>query len=126
MLYFHNLFKNEVERIVSEQKAQRGRYELSKDDLADEHDLFASERDTTLLLRLHGRQAQFLKKVGEALDRLEAGTFGQCASCDEAIEARRLEARPTTTLCVSCKEEEELREHLHADSRSKRHALRIA
>jgi RNA polymerase-binding transcription factor DksA len=46
-------------------------------------------------------------RTDEALARIKDGTFGHCENCDENIEIRRLQANPTTTLCIACKEEEE-------------------
>lgn len=44
-----------------------------------------------------------LDEVEKALARIEAGTYGTCASCGEQIPPERLEARPESTLCVACK-----------------------
>lgn len=88
---------------------------ISSEDLADEADLCATELQTTMWLRLRAREALYLKKVNQALERIARGTFGLCDRCDDPIEARRLEARPTATLCVSCKEHEERLEWLHID-----------
>ena len=54
-------------------------------------------------------------EVEEALKRVSGGTFGDCEDCGDEIELKRLEARPTATLCVSCKETQEHREHSHID-----------
>ena len=58
-------------------------------------------------MQLKNRETFTLKKINEAIQRIEHGTYGQCESCEEPIELRRLQARPTTTLCIACKEEEE-------------------
>ena len=68
-------------------------------------------------LRLRNRESLYVKKVDEALRRIESGEFGLCECCDGDIEIRRLEARPTATLCIACKEEEEKKEVLTADGR---------
>lgn len=77
---------------------------------ADEIELSAVMADRVMEFRLRNRDALYLHKLDEALDRVRYGTFGLCAGCGETIEARRLEARPTTTLCLGCKEVEESRE----------------
>ena len=41
---------------------------------------------------------------------VEAGSFGTCEACGEEIQPKRLEARPVTTLCIRCKEEQEMEE----------------
>jgi DnaK suppressor protein len=48
-----------------------------------------------------------LDKIQKALLRLDDGTFGVCEECGEKISQKRLEARPETTLCIRCKEEQE-------------------
>jgi DnaK suppressor protein len=68
-------------------------------------------------MRLLNRETLYIKKLDEALRRIEEGTFGECDDCGEDIEIRRLEARPTATLCVSCKEEQERKEILTAVGR---------
>jgi DnaK suppressor protein len=44
------------------------------------------------------------------LARIEDGTFGICERCEDEISLKRLEARPVTTLCIRCKEEQEKKE----------------
>lgn len=41
-----------------------------------------------------------LTEVGEAIGRLEAGNYGMCEECGEAIEPARLEAMPATRFCI--------------------------
>lgn len=80
---------------------------LDSDDLPDEMDLASSEYLQAFTFRLRGREKNLLDKIQKALDRIDAGTFGTCEECDEAISIKRLEARPETTLCIRCKEEQE-------------------
>jgi DnaK suppressor protein len=88
---------------------------LQKDDMLDESDFTSAEMERTMRTRLKNREALFLKKLDEALVRISAGDFGVCSDCGDDIEAKRLEARPTATLCVTCKEAEERHEHSHID-----------
>jgi DnaK suppressor protein len=53
-----------------------------------------------------------LKKIDEALERINNGTFGICESCGEEISLKRLEARPVTTLCIDCKTRQEADEKI--------------
>jgi DnaK suppressor protein len=80
---------------------------LDANDLPDEMDLASSEYLQSFTFRLRGREKVFLDKIQKALDRIEAGTFGNCEECDEKISTKRLEARPETTLCIRCKEDQE-------------------
>ena len=80
---------------------------LDANDLPDEMDLASSEYLQSFQFRLRGREKTFLKKIDHALAKIEDGTFGMCESCDEPISIKRLEARPETTLCIRCKEDQE-------------------
>lgn len=73
----------------------------------DEIDAFTQEKQQQMDLRLKSRNSVYLKKVKYALDKIHAGSFGICEECDGEIGASRLEARPTATMCIGCKEEEE-------------------
>jgi len=106
--------KNEILR--THQEALTG-FSVSSDDLADETDLASTELEQSMQMRLRNRETLYLRKIEEALDRIGSGTFGSCEGCEEPIEARRLEVRPTTTHCLSCKEQSEHREALHIDGR---------
>ena len=85
------------------------------DDLADEVDLATSETDQALNLKLRDRERTLLKKIDKALNKIEAGEYGDCESCGDPIGVKRLEARPVTDLCIRCKEEQEARERVFAD-----------
>jgi DnaK suppressor protein len=80
---------------------------LDADDLPDEMDLASSEYIQSFTFRLRGREKTFLKKIDHALAKIEDGTFGICEECGEPISVKRLEARPETTLCIRCKEDQE-------------------
>lgn len=77
-------------------------------------DQATAETDRNFMLRLRGREQRLLKKIDEAIDRIESGIFGICDDCGNEIDVKRLEARPVTTMCIECKtlqeEEERLRE----------------
>jgi DnaK suppressor protein len=77
-------------------------------------DQASAETDRNFMLRLRGREQRLLKKIDQALERVESGIFGICEDCGNEINIQRLEARPVTTMCIDCKtlqeEEEKLRE----------------
>ena len=83
---------------------------LDSNDLPDEMDLASSEYLQSFTFRLRGREKSFLGKIGKALAKIEDGSFGKCEECEEEISIKRLEARPETTLCIRCKEEQEKKE----------------
>jgi len=73
----------------------------------DEVDQANANIEQSMRMQLKNRENFTLSRINDAIKRIDEGTFGRCDSCDEYIELRRLQARPTTTLCISCKEEEE-------------------
>jgi DnaK suppressor protein len=77
-------------------------------------DQASAEIDRNFMLRLKGRERKLLKKIDEALERIDGGAFGICDKCGLEINIKRLEARPVTSMCIECKtlqeEEEKLRE----------------
>ncbi len=87
---------------------------ISQDDLPDEADLAATEINQNLVFKLRDRERQLLSKINEALHRMDEGSFGTCIDCEEPIEPKRLEARPVSTLCLKCKEQQEHREKIYA------------
>ena len=83
---------------------------LDTNDLPDEMDLASSEYLQSFEFRLRGREKSLLSKLDLALKKIEEGTFGVCEICEESIGKKRLEARPETTLCIKCKEDQEREE----------------
>ncbi len=80
---------------------------LDANDLPDEMDLASSEGMQSFTFRLRGREKAFLAKIDTALKKIEEGSFGVCEECEGRINVKRLEARPETTLCIRCKENQE-------------------
>jgi DnaK suppressor protein len=83
---------------------------LDANDLPDEMDLASSEYIQSFEFRLRGREKSLLSKLDLALKKIDDGTFGICEMCDEPIGKKRLEARPETSLCIKCKEDQEREE----------------
>jgi DnaK suppressor protein len=83
---------------------------LDADDLPDEMDLASSEGMQSFEFRLRGREKTFLQKIDRAIRKIDEGDFGVCEECGEEISTKRLEARPETTLCIRCKEDQERHE----------------
>lgn len=75
-------------------------------------DQASAEIDRNFMLRLKGRERQLLKKIDEAIEKIDSGTYGICEICGEEINIKRLEARPVTTMCIECKTEQEEEEKL--------------
>ena len=75
-------------------------------------DSTAADINRTMSLHLHSRKSKLIKKIKDALKRIEEGTYGYCDICGEEISLKRLEARPVTSKCIACKEAQERMEAL--------------
>ncbi len=96
--------------LANARKTMEEESNFDTDDLPDEIDQASSEYAQSMVFRLRDREKFLLKKIDKALARIEDGTFGICERCEEPISQKRLEARPVTTLCIRCKEEQEKKE----------------
>ena len=111
------LFEEQKANVLYNNKIISDDLAVNNDDRMDDADQASSDVEQSLRMRLRNREALLLKKVDEALKRIADGTFGVCHSCSNEIEIKRLEARPTATLCIACKEDEEHREVFTAHGR---------
>lgn len=98
--------QEEVERTVSHMRDDASHY-------ADPADRATQEEEFALELRTRDRERKLIRKIDQTMDRIRMDDYGYCDQCGVEIGLRRLEARPTATLCVDCKTLEELREKQH-------------
>ena len=77
---------------------------------ADPNDRASQESDMSLELRNRDRERKLIKKIDETIARIVAKDYGYCDSCGVEIGLKRLEARPTATLCIDCKTLDEVGE----------------
>jgi DnaK suppressor protein len=76
----------------------------------DVSDQASAEAEQNFLMRIREREQRLIKKIDEALARMDQDTYGICERCEEEIPYPRLKARPVTTLCINCKTLEEQEE----------------
>jgi DnaK suppressor protein len=76
----------------------------STQDIADKA---ANSYTKEFLFSLSNSERQLLLQVDDALARIESRKYGVCASCEDALNLKRLQAVPWATFCLSCQEEEE-------------------
>ena len=107
---FRKVFEDQKRAILYNDQVVREDFSVNQDDRPDEVDQATTDTEQAMRMRLRNRETLYLRKIEEALNRIDEGIFGECDDCGEEIELRRLEARPTATLCVACKEDEERRE----------------
>lgn len=74
---------------------------------ADEVDAVVQNLQDNLNIQLHERDRHSLLLIDRALSKFASHTYGQCESCEDLIELRRLKARPLATLCIACMEDNE-------------------
>lgn len=93
----------EVDRTVQHLKEEASNF-------ADPADRATQEEEFSLELRTRDRERKLIKKINETLEKIDEGDYGYCDACGIEIGIRRLEARPTATLCVDCKSLAEIKE----------------
>jgi DnaK suppressor protein len=76
----------------------------------DPNDRATQESEFTMELRTRDRERKLIKKIDESLQKIDDGEYGYCEECGIEIGVRRLEARPTASLCIDCKSLDEIRE----------------
>ena len=108
--HFRNLLLNwraelmeEVDRTVSHMKDEAANF-------PDPADRASQEEEFSLELRTRDRERKLIKKIDSTLELIENDDYGYCTACGVEIGIRRLEARPTATLCVDCKTLAEIKE----------------
>ena len=78
----------------------------------DVSDQASAEAEQNFLMRIREREHRLIKKIDEALARMDQDIYGLCDRCKEEIPYPRLKARPVTTLCIDCKTLEEQEEKI--------------
>jgi DnaK suppressor protein len=81
----------------------------------DPNDRATLESEFALELRTRDRERKLIRKIDEALSRIDDGTYGYCIETGEPIGVKRLEARPVATLCIEAQERRERREKQYGD-----------
>ena len=104
---------NVKERLLNEEEA------LNEFENGDEVDQAIIDHQNQFVLKMRSRKKFYLKKIDQALKKIENSTYGLCEECDCEITEQRLKARPTATLCINCKEEQEgIERHLLYERKS--------
>lgn len=93
----------EVDRTVDHMQSDASNF-------ADPADRATQEEEFSLELRTRDRERKLIKKIDESLSAIDADEYGYCEACGVEIGIKRLEARPTATLCIDCKTLQEIKE----------------
>jgi len=103
LLAWRQSLMEEVDRTVSHMKDEAANF-------PDPSDRASQEEEFSIELRTRDRERKLIKKIEDGLERLHEDDFGYCEACGIEIGLRRLEARPTATLCIDCKTLAEIKE----------------
>jgi len=87
----------------------------SYQEVGDEADRASRESEHGLELRTRDRYRKLLRKIEQALERIDDGTYGYCEDTGDPIGVQRLEARPIATLSIDAQERREMKEKVLAD-----------
>jgi DnaK suppressor protein len=93
----------EVDRTVHHMQDESG-------SLPDPNDRATQEEEFSIELRARDRERKLIRKIDSTLKSINDGDYGFCEECGVEIGIRRLEARPTATLCIDCKTLAEIKE----------------
>ena len=93
----------EVSRTVDHMKKDASQF-------ADPADRATQEEEFSLELRTRDREGKLVRKINQTLAAIDADEYGYCEACGVEIGIKRLEARPTATLCIDCKTLQEIKE----------------
>ena len=93
----------EVDRTVSHMKDEAANF-------PDPADRATQEEEFSLELRARDRERKLIKKIDTTFDLIDNNDYGYCEACGVEIGIKRLEARPTATLCIDCKTLDEIKE----------------
>ena len=108
LLTWQQELMEEVDRTVHHMKDEAANF-------PDPNDRATQESEFGLELRTRDRERKLLKKIEQALARIDDGNYGFCSETGEEIGLRRLEARPVATLTVEAQERRELAEKQYRD-----------
>ena len=104
---FKELLTNWLEELLSQADNTVSGMTTPKENFPDPTDRAALEADRNFMLRIRDRESKLIKKIKQALERIENDTYGICETCGEEISVKRLKARPVTSQCIDCKSKEE-------------------
>ena len=104
--YFKELL-NAMLRDALQGSREEDRGEIEFVGHADPSDRATAELEINFNFRMRERNKGLVRKIEQALEKIDNGTFGICEECEEDIPEGRLKARPVTTLCIACKRKQE-------------------
>ena len=108
--YFRSILLARRNELINEADRMVGYMQTGSNTYADTIDQANQEEEFTLRLKERDRERKLLRKIDEALAKIDRHEYGFCVSCGGEIGISRLKVRPTTDQCIDCKELDELKE----------------
>ena len=110
--YFKEKLETEQQEILARIENQSTNVVISdSNEMADEIDRAAMEEAHRLELNRIDHDKLHIKKIVNALRRVDSGDYGYCDSCGDEISIKRLQARPESRLCLECQSTKEFTDH---------------
>jgi len=110
LVHFRHKLAEWKQQLMEEVDRTVGHMKDDATNFPDPNDRATQEEEFSLELRTRDRERKLIKKINEAVKRIEENEYGYCETCGVEIGVGRLEARPTAELCIDCKTLEEIRE----------------
>lgn len=114
LAFFRQLLQTEMDQLL-ENAHETTTHLQDNEATPDPSDRASVEEEHTLELRVRDRERKLLKKIEEAIVRIDAGDYGWCEETGEPIGIGRLLARPTATLTIEAQERRERLQKLYGD-----------
>lgn len=108
--HFTNILNSWKQELMEEVDRTKEHMQSEINNYADPSDRASQEEEFSLELRTRDRERKLIKKINKTLELIDRGDYGYCEACGVEIGIRRLEARPTATLCIDCKTLAEIKE----------------
>jgi len=113
--FFRFMLNQKINELLSEAEKTVSEMTNGKENYPDPNDRASLESDRNFELRIRDRERKLIAKMREAIQRIDDGTYGICASCGCDISEKRLIARPVTTQCIECKTKQEKLEKMKGE-----------
>jgi len=108
--HFRNILLRWKQELIDEVKRTVDQMKSDASQFADPADRATQEEEFSLELRTRDRESKLIRKINQTLATIDSEDYGYCESCGIEIGIKRLEARPTATLCIDCKTLQEIKE----------------
>lgn len=113
--HFHHILKSWKQKLMEEVDRTVHHMQDETQNAADPADRATQEEEFSLELRTRDRERKLINKIESTISKIESRDYGFCEECGVEIGIKRLEARPTATMCIECKTLDEIREKHRAE-----------